>query len=273
MSLHHRLLALIPLVFIASAAQAGRLVDLQVVDRESGSNLQQYPHRSETFVAGAPGHRYAVRLVNRSNERVLAVLSVDGVNAISGQTAATQQTGYVLDPYESTEVAGWRKNMNEIAAFEFTTLSESYAAQTGRPGNVGVIGLAVFRERVTRPPVYRNKVDKDRAEGEAKRAPEMPAAAPPASTAGAGAADSMARRESAPVQESLGTGHGDREDSNATYTSFQRASDKPYEVVAVRYDSYRNLVARGVIPRNRPHPRPGQPDPFPGNFTPDPPNR
>jgi len=269
MSLHHRLLALLPLVFAASTAQAGRLVDLQVVDRESGANLQQYPHRGDTFVAGAPGHRYAVRLVNRSNERVLAVLSVDGVNAISGETAATQQTGYVLDPYESTEVAGWRKNMNEIAAFEFTTLSESYAAQTGRPGNVGVIGLAVFRERPVRPPVYRNKVDKSSTEGEAKRAPEMPAAAPSASAGGA--ADSMARRESAPVQESLGTGHGDREDSNATYTSFERISDKPYEVVAVRYDSYRNLVARGVIPRNRP--RPGQPDPFPGNFTPDPPRR
>ncbi len=271
MSLHHRLLALLPLVFAASAAQAGRLVDLHVVDRESGANLRQYPHRGETFVAGAPGHRYAVRLVNRSNERVLAVLSVDGVNAISGQTAATEQTGYVLDPYESTEVAGWRKNMSEIAAFEFTTLSESYAAQTGRPGNVGVIGLAVFREHVVRPPIYRNKVDKSSTAGEAKRAPEMPAAAPPAPTGGA--ADSMARRESAPVQESLGTGHGDREDSNATYTSFQRLSDKPYEVVAVRYDSHRNLVARGVIPHNHPYPRPGQPDPFPGNFTPDPPNR
>jgi hypothetical protein len=272
MSLRHRFLAVVPLILAATAAQAGRLADLQIVDRESGSTLQQYPHRGDSYVAGAPGHRYAVRIVNRTNERVLAVLSVDGVNAISGETAATEQTGYVLDPYESTEVAGWRKNMNEIAAFEFTTLSESYAAQTGRPGNVGVIGLAVFRERAPRP-IYRNKVDKGgrAAEGEAKRAPEMPAAAAPgASTAGA-AQDSMARREAAPVQESLGTGHGDREYSNATYTSFQRASTQPTEVTTVRYDSYRNLVARGVIPRHRPHP--DRPNPFPGEFTPDPPSR
>lgn len=271
MSLRHRLLAVVPLIFAATAAQAGRLVDLQIVDRESGSTLQQYPHRGDTYVAGAPGHRYAVRIVNRTNERVLAVLSVDGVNAISGETAATEQTGYVLDPYESTEVAGWRKNMNEIAAFEFTTLSESYAAQTGRPGNVGVIGVAVFRERAPRP-IYRNKVDKAgrAAEGEAKRAPEMPAAAPPAATAGA-ARDSMARREAAPVQESLGTGHGDREHSSASYTAFQRASRNPYEVMTVRYDSYRNLVAMGVIPRHRPHP--DRPNPFPGEFVPDPPSR
>ncbi|MBL8297588.1 MAG: hypothetical protein JNN30_04485 [Rhodanobacteraceae bacterium] len=271
MSLRQRLAALVPLILAATMAQAGRLADLQIVDRESGATLQQYPHRGDYYVAGAPGHRYAVRIVNRSNERVLAVLSVDGVNAISGQTAATEQTGYVLDPYESTEIAGWRKNMNEIAAFEFTTLSDSYAAQTGRPGNVGVIGLAVFRERAPKP-IYRNKVDKvgQAAEGEAKRAPEMPAAAAAPAPTGA-ARDAMARRESPPVQESLGTGHGDREYSNATYTSFRRASRSPSEITTVRYDSYRNLVAMGVIPRNRP--QPDRPNPFPGEFTPDPPSR
>ncbi|MBN8740600.1 MAG: hypothetical protein BGP24_21445 [Lysobacterales bacterium 69-70] len=269
MSLRHRLLALLPLALLAAgSAEAGRLVDLQIVDRESGTPLQQYPYRGDSFVAGAPGHRYAVRLTNRGNERVLAVLSVDGVNVISGEAAATAQTGYVLDPYETTEVAGWRKNMNEIAAFEFTSLSESYAAQTGRPGNVGIIGMAVFRERNPRP-VFRSKIGAA-SEGEAKRAPELPPAAAPSSSAGA-AQDSMARRESAPVQESLGTGHGQREDSDATYTTFRRASDRPAEIASVRYDSWRNLVARGVIPR--PRPQPDRPDPFPGNFVPDPPVR
>ncbi|WP_257387014.1 hypothetical protein [Tahibacter caeni] len=264
-----RLFALVPLALLAAgSAEAGRLVELQIVDRESGAILPQYPHRGDYFVAGAPGHRYAVRLINRGNERVLAVLSVDGVNAVSGETAATDQTGYVLDPYETTEVAGWRKNMDEIAAFEFTSLGESYAAQTGRPGNVGVVGVAVFRERAPRP-VYRNKLG-PASEGEAKRAPELPAASAPAGSAGA-AQDSMARREAAPVQESLGTGHGQREDSSATYTSFRRASDRPAEVLSVRYDSWRNLVARGVIPR--PRPQPDRPDPFPGKFVPDPPVR
>lgn len=267
MMLRHRFLVLVALIVLAPLAQARRLVDLEVVDRESGATLQQYPHRGEYFIAGAPGHRYAVRIVNRSNERVLAVLSVDGVNAISGETAATQQTGYVLDPYESTEVAGWRKSMNEIAAFEFTTLSDSYAAQTGRPGNVGVIGVAVFRERAPKP-IYRNKLGKA-ADGEAKRAPERPAAAPPSATAGA--AQDSARSEAAPKRESLGTGHGDSEYSSANYTSFQRASSQPFEVLSVRYDSYRNLVSRGVIPRRQR--QPDRPDPFPGSFVPDPPRR
>lgn len=270
MLVRHWCLALGSLIFAAGTAQAGRLVDVQVVDRESGSTLRVYPHRAEQYVAGAPGHRYAVRLVNTTGERVLAVLSVDGVNAISGETATTSQTGYVLDPYQSTEVAGWRKNMNEIAAFEFTTLSDSYAARTGRPDNVGVIGVAVFRERPRRPQ-YRDRIAAEPyTEGEAKRAPPAPAA----SGAGA-AADSMARSEAAPrqKQESLGTGHGDRETSNATYTDFQRDSDRPYEVLALRYDSYANLRARGIVPRHSPPPRPNRPQPFQDDFVPDPPRR
>jgi hypothetical protein len=286
MSLRHGLLALAlsPLLLACTTAHAGRLVDVQIVDRENGASLPLYPYRSETYVAGAPGHRYAVRIVNSSGRRVLAVLSVDGVNAISGETAATDQTGYVLEPYQSTEVAGWRKNMNEIAAFEFTTLSDSYAAQTGRPANVGVIGVAVFREKYVPPPppVYHDRIaaeaeggarEDKRARNEAIPMPKPGAAPAPPATAGA-AADSAAARSAttAQPQESLGTGHGQRETSSASYTSFERESRKPYEVVAIRYDSYANLQARGIVPR-RPPPRPQQPNPFPDSFVPDPPRR
>ena len=94
-----------------------------------------------------PGHRYSVRMTNRTGGRVLTVLSVDGVNAITGQTASPNQSGYVLSPWESAEIAGWRKSDNEIAQFNFTALPDSYASRTGRPANVGVIGVAVFTER------------------------------------------------------------------------------------------------------------------------------
>ena len=45
---------------------------------------------------GQPGRAYQVRLSNRSNQRVLVVLSIDGVNAVTGQTATPDQTGYCL---------------------------------------------------------------------------------------------------------------------------------------------------------------------------------
>ena len=70
----------------------------------------------------------------------------------------------------------------------------------------------------------------------------------------------------------LGTGHGRNETSYARYVQFERESDVPNEVVAIRYDSHANLVALGVIPQPRPVPR-HEPDPFPAAFVPDPPAR
>jgi hypothetical protein len=81
---------------------------------------------------------------------------------------------------------------------------------------------------------------------------------------GASAADGRPRRLA--KAEKLGTGHGEREYSPTTQTTFERASSQPAEIVQVRYDSYANLVAAGVIGRPQP---PALPQPFPG-FVPDP---
>lgn len=268
----------------SAAAQAGSLVDVSVIDRDTGSVLATHRHDGKLYIAGIPGHRYSVRLSNRTSARVLTVLSVDGVNAISGQTANPNQSGYVLDAWQSTEVEGWRKNMSEIAQFNFTALDNSYAARTGRPNNVGVIGVAVFREK---PPVWRERDDrismqeaesqprtKDSAAAPSPAAPASAGAAQAAKSAnapaGAARADSLAAQRPTPKpEESLGTGHGARESSYASYTTFERASSSPDEVDSVWYDSYRNLVARGVIPT--PRPIAVEPQPFPnGGFVPDP---
>jgi hypothetical protein len=270
---------------ISAVAQAGSLVDVSVIDRDTGSSLPTHRHDGKLYIAGIPGHRYSVRLNNRTGSRVLTVLSVDGVNAITGQTASPGQSGYVLDAWQSTEVEGWRKNMSEIAQFNFTALDNSYAARTGRPANVGVIGVAVFREK---PPVWRERDDKiSMHEAESQpRSKDSAAAPPPAAPATAGvpaqaaksanapageargAADTMAQRPAPKPEESLGTGHGARESSYASYTTFERASSSPDEVDSIWYDSYKNLIARGVIPT--PRPIAVEPQPFPNHFVPDP---
>jgi len=272
--------ALLALTATATApARAGSLMDMTVVDRDTGETLRTYRDHGKVYVAGTPGHCYSVRLSNRSGGRVLAVLSVDGVNAVTGETASPDQSGYVLDPWESTEIAGWRKSNDEIAQFNFTALPDSYAARTGRPANVGVIGVAVFAERV---PYWRSKRD------EIARAPEPQPSdnearreqAPAASAAGAGAAKpapAPAQAESADKarsiaksQERLGTGHGAREYSHVDNTTFDRASQRPAEQLSIFYDSYRNLVAQGII--ERPMAR-QDPQAFPNGFVPDPPAR
>ena len=258
------------------AAAVGSLVDMQIVDRSRGETLSTWRHRGASYVAGRPGDRYAVRLTNRSPGRVLVVLSVDGVNAVSGETAAVSQTGYVLAPYQSAEITGWRKSYAEAAAFYFTALPDSYAARTGRPDNVGVIGAAVFRERVPEamggwfqpaPPLAAKESGASNRMGAERQAP----AAPAGTTADAAPAQDAARRSRSELagrdEKKLGTGHGEREYSPTTQTAFERASSSPAEVVQVRYDSYANLLASGVIQRARPTPR--QPDAFP-SFVPDP---
>lgn len=251
------------------------LVDVDIVDRDTGEWLPEYRHRGRDWVPGTPGHRYGVRLTNTTGERVLVVLSVDGVNAISGETAAANQTGYVLGPWQSTEITGWRKSWQDVAQFYFTDLPDSYAARTGRPDNVGVIGVAVFRERAQPQPYYAPPVARDneyddryRGRNESKSAP---AAAPQASRRAAEAADSASG-----VGQSIGTGHGQREWAPVSRTDFVRASRTPAQVLQLRYDDIPNLVAMGVMPRPYRYDdgyRRGQPQAFPNGFAADPPGR
>ncbi len=253
-------------------AAAGQLVDVQIVDRARGTVLAEYRHRGGTYVAGRPGERYAVRLSNRSGARVLVVLSVDGINAISGDTATPAQTGYVLGPWQSADITGWRKSDAEAAAFYFTALPDSYAARTDRPHNVGVIGVAVFRERAPLPrpqPFEPVPYSSGRDEGAAQKGGRLADGNSVGETAAASPSAAPAReRDAALAQRSdkLGTGHGEREHSPISRTAFLRATAQPAEIVQVRYDSHANLVANGVIA-----PRRGAPDPFPG-FVPDPPS-
>ena len=120
---------------------------LDVVSRCDGRVLAVYPKDGRHWVVGTPGQEYAVRVCNTTGGRVLAVISVDGVNVVTGDTASPAQSGYVLSAHECADIDGWRKSLARTAAFYFTELPDAYAARTGRPDNVGVIGVALFREK------------------------------------------------------------------------------------------------------------------------------
>lgn len=248
-------------LFASLPAHAGRLVDMEIVNRSTGETLDIHRFRGRQYVAGNPGDRYTVRLVNRTGQRVLVVLSVDGVNAVTGETASPDQTGYVLGPGERAEIAGWRKSLRDVAQFYFTALPDTYAARTDRPDNVGVIGGAVFREKVYAPqpmPYLSEAAPAARAQGGSAEA-----------AADASAPEALAK--SLRRSERLGTGYGQREYAPTRYTDFERASAAPDEVLSVRYDSRPNLMALGVIPKPRPvRPYWPEPQPFPGRFVPDP---
>jgi hypothetical protein len=220
-----------------AALAHGGMVDLSVYDRTEGKRLPVYWHEGRAYVAGRPGNEYQIAVRNRLGEDVLAVVSVDGVNVVTGQSASPSQSGYVLGSRGALDILGWRKSLSQTAAFYFTALPDSYAARTGRPDDVGVIGVALFKRKAEQPL-------------------QLGQAAAPA-----------AARAEASADARLGTGHGRREHSPATRVEFERASSSPAEIITLYYDSYANLVARGVVHepvRVAPRPRP-----FPG-FVPDP---
>jgi len=281
------LLLLLGLAATAQSQVAGGLADVAIVDRDSGTTLSPHYYRGEYWVAGRPGARYSIEIRNGLGERVLAVTSVDGVNVLSGASAGWDQTGYVFGPGERYQITGWRKSDAEVAAFTFTDSANSYAERTGRPANVGVIGVAIFRER---------QADAAYAPPPAPYAP--PAAPSAADSAGRNATDLAARRESkagaaaalggaragnsapslaaaqsiAPLVPKLGTGHGEREVSYVTRTEFSRMQAQPNEVVRIHYDSLDNLLAMGIIKRPRPAPPAANPFPAsPAEYVPDPP--
>ena len=264
------LAGLIPVLFAAyaSTAHASTLTDVQVIDRATGEVLPQYRRHGKVYIVGTPGNRYSVNVRNKSNGRIMSIVSVDGVNAISGETADTLQQGYVLAPWSTAEIAGWRKNLNEVAAFYFTSLSNSYAGRTGRPENVGVIGVAIYEEDlpVVQPLEAAPQASfKERADS-ASGAPAAPAPAARADQANSTLGSSSASRAVAAESKKLGTGHGERLVAPTQYTSFKRLTMAPAEVVTIYYDSRANLLAQGVIPTTVGR----KPNPFPGNFVPDP---
>lgn len=252
--------ALMLLALSCSAPAFARpLVEMTVIDRESGQPLPRATHRGQHWIAGEPGHRYGVQLTNHSDQRVLVVLSVDGINAVTGDVADPSQGGYVLAPWQSTQVAGWRKSYQDVAQFVFTALADSYAARTGRPDHVGVIGIAVFQE--ARAP-GRAHVD---VAGPGRASPP-PAAEARQSQAAESTSGSRVAQDSS-VQH-IGTGHGAREWSPVGSTSFVRASHAPAQVTQLRYDAHATLVARGILPG---HPHRDGPQAFPRGFVADPP--
>ena len=274
----NKLLIATALLFAASgpAGAIGNVADVAVYDRTENRVLTVYYHEGRYYVAGKPGNEYQLTIRNQQPAEIMAVVSVDGVNAVSGETANWSQTGYVFGPNTSFSIKGWRKSLQRVARFFFTELDNSYAARTGRPDNVGVIGVALFRKKPE--PVIglsrrerESRVQADRAD--APRAEAQGAAGESTAQNAAGAvADRVAPAVPAPqpVDKSLGTGHGASETSQVRYTNFERASATPDEVITIYYDNYRNLLAQGVIKAPsiaRPTPFPGQ---YPGQFVPDP---
>ena len=282
------------------APVAQPLVSLSL-ESPGGRTLPSFLHLGSLYFAGQQGQRYDLRLTNNSAERVEVVITVDGRDVISGELGNyKRQRGYVLDPWASMVVEGYRQSLDQVAAFRFSDPASSYSARRGSPEHVGVVGVAVFEEnrRSARrhhkalaaapppPPVYEPYY---RGEGQAPAAPD----AFPESTSKAQRRRDAAEAEAAdeapapsadigpggfapapsPTPRQLGTAYGEARHSAVHEVEFKRRRRrKPDAFLTVYYDSPQGLAARGITVAAPPPPSlvQPQPQPFPGDAAPPP---
>ena len=232
----------------------------------AGSVLPTFQQAGATYVLGEPGERYNIRVHNPTGERIEVVVTVDGRDAISGEPGDyVSQRGYLIEPWGSLLVEGFRRSLDEVAAFRFTGRAGSYSALRGTPQHVGVIGVAVFTERARPPAPVRKQRRRYLPESE-YRAPS-PASPPRADATDAAPRaqgsrseswegfgdDAPRKRKSAGATGSgagpsnIGTEYGERESSSVVEVAFERRSPThPTQVLRLRYDDYDGLEARGI---------------------------
>lgn len=221
----------------------------------STRELPTFYHDGRNYVFGAAGDRYAIVLSNPTPQRVEAVVSIDGLDAIDGTTADyVHKRGYILPAYGTATIEGFRTSSDQVATFRFSSVAESYAGRLGQARDVGVIGVAFFPESgpvaVAPPPAPMSPRFDDSAGASAYRH-NRPAPVPPSpSPAGhqeqpAPATASVSRAE--PERKGLGTQFGEARESRVWEVMFTRANaTSPSEVVALRYNDRAGLMALGI---------------------------
>jgi hypothetical protein len=205
------------------------------------------------YLEARTGSRYAVTLANRTGERLGVVLTVDGLNAISGERDEQRGRMYVLDPWQSTSVQGWRTSLSDVRQFTFVDERRSYAARSGKANEkMGWIEVAVFRERRAyvehlRRPAESKRDSGERQERDRDQAQNAPSAEPATSGEATRAPYKLEDESAAGARSYPGTGWGRHAHDPVVLVSFD-PEPHPSECVTLRYEYRPALVALGVLP-------------------------
>jgi hypothetical protein len=109
--------------------------------------IREFGYQGRTIVEGRRGTPFTIKVRNNHPTRVHAAVMVDGVGVVSGKSGDLK--GYILEPYSSYEVKGWRTSNEEVARFIFETKSGSYSkAVKGNDAQCGVITVVAYAEKI-----------------------------------------------------------------------------------------------------------------------------
>jgi hypothetical protein len=224
------------------------------VDGQTASLFPAPDGSGRFYFEARKGGRYAVTLQNRTGERVGVVLTVDGLNVISGERDEGRGRMYVLDPWQRTTVQGWRTSLREVRQFTFVDERASYAARSGKANEkMGWIEMAVYRERrafaqVQPYPDTRGEQEQGNpAEGNVPYGSDDR----PAESRSPKRGSDEAQAPTAKARSFPGTGWGQRTHDPVVLVSFDPEAS-PSERATLRYEYRSALVALGVLPRHQP---------------------
>ena len=252
----------------------GRLVDVQLQLDGDPAPLFWAPGRDDRrYFEAFAGANYSVVLHNNSSRRVGVLLAVDGLNAVSGERThlGNDEAMYVLGPWETTTIRGWRTNLDEVRRFVFVDEERSYAARTDQAnGDMGWLRVLTFKEKQAWTPWgvrdprdgrdgrWKDDVDRQRTDGpqaeSAVPAPVAPQSSKPGRSEAAPRAMGEAQQRTQADGQGLasgqddsapGTGWGQRTHDHVNRTHFDpeaRTTDR----LIFRYEYASGLQALGI---------------------------
>jgi hypothetical protein len=229
----------------------------------------EYYHQGQVWIEGREGSTYTLRFTNRSNARVLAILSVDGLDVLNGNPAGHLSDGYVVDPGSTIDVPGWKVDGSTAAEFFFSKVGKSYVTKSGKgSSNAGVIGAMVFTEAqpiwtqspftyVASPQVtHTGAVWTNHGYNSTGGHPGVPAMDASFGGSAAPSAINMVSVTRGPsgttVANQIGTGFGQATGWATASTTFNRAHPTvPNAIMAVFYDTAKYLQRRGIVLKSK----------------------
>ena len=222
--------------------------------------VSEYRKDFNTYIEGRKGSEFKLQIINNNSKRILVVPSIDGLSVLDGKAADYNSSGYIINGFSSLIIDGWRISLEEVRKFFFTKKNSSYANKTNQDtSNLGVIGLAVFTEKVK--PVIRNTspywVDSDTHKwwGPSYTYSATYNADYNAEYSAMSLSDTIKR-------SAVGTGMGDKISSLCSESSFDK-EDQPFTVFCIYYYERKELERMGVLSVKSSKPKQ---KPFPGQF-------
>ena len=126
----------------------------------NGRPIKKYTEpNGNIWVESRDNSNYSIEVKNNNSSRILAVISVDGINIITGKEAKLKpEDGYIINAYSKLDANGWRVSNEKEKSFYFSVDKEkSYAVKLGKGSkNLGVIGVAFYSEK--QEPITTNTV-------------------------------------------------------------------------------------------------------------------